>query len=121
MVQFADRMDLLKGSAIRELLALANKPEIISFAGGMVFLALISLRGRRRVREEARPAAGAGAAGSGIWQFIRENKRFSLFLLGAALLFATHSLLNNFVIVVVRNVGGDSGDMAEPSAELMMK
>ncbi|MEA4946232.1 MAG: MFS transporter [Oscillospiraceae bacterium] len=77
----------------------------------MVFLALISLRGRRRVREEARPAAGAGAAGSGIWQFIRENKRFSLFLLGAALLFATHSLLNNFVIVVVRNVGGDSGDM----------
>ncbi|MEA4947297.1 MAG: PLP-dependent aminotransferase family protein, partial [Oscillospiraceae bacterium] len=35
MVQFADRMDLLKGSAIRELLALANKPEIISFAGGM--------------------------------------------------------------------------------------
>ena len=35
MVQFADRMDLLKGSAIRELLALANKPENISFAGGM--------------------------------------------------------------------------------------
>ena len=35
MVRFADRMDLLKGSAIRELLALANKPDIISFAGGM--------------------------------------------------------------------------------------
>ena len=35
MVKFADRMDLLKGSAIRELLALANKPDIISFAGGM--------------------------------------------------------------------------------------
>lgn len=35
MVQFANRMNNLKGSAIRELLALANKPEIISFAGGM--------------------------------------------------------------------------------------
>lgn len=35
MVKFANRMDLLKGSAVRELLALANKPEIISFAGGM--------------------------------------------------------------------------------------
>ena len=35
MVRFADRMELLKGSAIRELLALANKPDIISFAGGM--------------------------------------------------------------------------------------
>ena len=35
MVRFSSRMDLLKGSAIRELLALANKPEILSFAGGM--------------------------------------------------------------------------------------
>lgn len=35
MVKFADRMDLLKGSEIRELLKLANQPDIISFAGGM--------------------------------------------------------------------------------------
>ncbi len=35
MIQFSSRMNLLKGSAIRELLALANKPEVLSFAGGM--------------------------------------------------------------------------------------
>ena len=35
MVQFSSRMRQLKGSAIRELLALANKPEVLSFAGGM--------------------------------------------------------------------------------------
>jgi len=35
MIRFSSRMELLKGSAIRELLALANKPEILSFAGGM--------------------------------------------------------------------------------------
>lgn len=35
MIKFASRMDQLKGSAIRELLALASKPEIISFAGGL--------------------------------------------------------------------------------------
>ena len=35
MIKFASRMDNLKGSAIRELLALANKPEVLSFAGGM--------------------------------------------------------------------------------------
>ena len=35
MVQFASRMDLLKGSAIRELLKLASRPEVLSFAGGM--------------------------------------------------------------------------------------
>ncbi|MEE1037853.1 MAG: PLP-dependent aminotransferase family protein [Eubacterium sp.] len=35
MIKFASRMDQLTGSAIRELLALASKPEIISFAGGL--------------------------------------------------------------------------------------
>lgn len=35
MIKFADRMNLLKGSAVRELLALANRPEVLSFAGGM--------------------------------------------------------------------------------------
>ena len=35
MVQYANRMDLLKGSEIRELLALTSKTDIISFAGGM--------------------------------------------------------------------------------------
>lgn len=35
MVQFSTRMDLLKGSEIRELLKLTAQPDIISFAGGM--------------------------------------------------------------------------------------
>lgn len=35
MVQFANRMDLLQGSEIRELLKLTAQPDIISFAGGL--------------------------------------------------------------------------------------
>lgn len=35
MVNFAERMNDVKASDIRELLALVNKPEIISFAGGL--------------------------------------------------------------------------------------
>ena len=35
MVQFANRMDMLQGSEIRELLKLTAKPDIISFAGGL--------------------------------------------------------------------------------------
>jgi len=35
MLQFADRMNLLQGSEIRELLKLTSRPDIISFAGGM--------------------------------------------------------------------------------------
>ena len=35
MVQYASRMNQLKGSEIRELLKLTAKPDIISFAGGL--------------------------------------------------------------------------------------
>jgi DNA-binding transcriptional MocR family regulator len=35
MVQFASRMNELKGSEIRELLKLTARPDIISFAGGL--------------------------------------------------------------------------------------
>ena len=35
MVKFANRMSLLTGSEIRELLKLTSQPDIISFAGGM--------------------------------------------------------------------------------------
>ena len=35
MIQFSTRMNLLKGSEIRELLKLTSQPDIISFAGGM--------------------------------------------------------------------------------------
>lgn len=33
--KFSNRMSLLKGSEIRELMALTARPEVISFAGGM--------------------------------------------------------------------------------------
>lgn len=35
MIQFADRMSMLKGSEIREFMALTAKSDFISFAGGM--------------------------------------------------------------------------------------
>ena len=35
MVSFAERMKGIKASDIRQLLAVASKPEIISFAGGL--------------------------------------------------------------------------------------
>ena len=34
-VKFAKRLDNLEGSAIRELLKITQRPEVISFAGGM--------------------------------------------------------------------------------------
>lgn len=48
---------------------------------------------------------------SGFVRFILENKRFALFLVGCALLYFTHSLISNFMIEFIRDVGGDSSDL----------
>lgn len=44
---------------------------------------------------------------SGFLEFIRGNKRFCVLMLGVAALFFSNNLSNNFLINVVRNVGGD--------------
>lgn len=75
----------------------------------MAVLAVITVQSRRRGKTQTH--TGDRPESSGIFSFIRQNRRYSLFLLGAALLFATHSLLGNFIIVIVRNVGGNSADM----------
>jgi PPP family 3-phenylpropionic acid transporter len=76
----------------------------------MVILAMFTARSHSRA-----PAAAEGAQSEGKKQRHRGihplNKRFSVFLLGVALLFSIHSLINNFIILVVQNVGGDSSDM----------
>lgn len=47
MIRFANRMDLLKGSEIRELLKLTSQPDIISFAGGMPAPELFPVEGMK--------------------------------------------------------------------------
>ena len=58
MVKFANRMSLLTGSEIRELLKLTSQPDIISFAGGMPAPELFPVEGVKeaaiRVRTPAR-------------------------------------------------------------------
>lgn len=57
----------------------------------------------------------ADSSGSGealpMWKFLLANKRFCLILAGTVLMFYAHNTLCNFFINVVRNVGGDTGDM----------
>lgn len=49
--------------------------------------------------------------GSSTGEFIRNNRRFFLLMLGTALIYFAHNLMNNFMINVVNNVGGDTSDM----------
>ena len=47
----------------------------------------------------------------GFYRFFQENRRFFGLLAGVALLFFSHNLVNNYLINVVRNAGGDTSDM----------
>jgi len=65
----------------------------------------------RAVPETARRGAGGGETGAPLAVFAAENPRFCLMLLGTALLFFSHNTVTNYLINVVRGVGGDTGTM----------
>lgn len=68
-------------------------------------LLILSLRLART--EDIAPRESAREESLSMPAFIRQNKRFFIMLLGVALLFFSHNLSNNFLINIVRNVGGD--------------
>lgn len=65
------------------------------------------------IRKANIPAASRTqkAASSSLWQFFQENRRFFGVLIGVMFLFFTHNISNNYLINIVRHVGGDTSDM----------
>lgn len=55
--------------------------------------------------------SGEKKSGVSLRRFVLENRRFCLLLLGTALIYFTHNLTNNFLINVVRHVGGNTSSM----------
>ena len=51
------------------------------------------------------------ARGVSLGLFLRRNVRFSILLLGTALVFIAHNTVCSFLINITRHVGGDTGDM----------
>lgn len=66
--------------------------------------------GRKYASDDAKADTKAEKS-SGLVEFISRNKRFTVFLLGVAVVYFTHSLICNFFIEYVRNVGGGKSDM----------
>lgn len=62
-------------------------------------------------RVSAGPPAGEQTRSASLAAFLRSNRRFCVMLVGTALLFFSHNIVTNFLINVVRNVGGDTGTM----------
>lgn len=61
MIKFADRMNLLTGSEIRELLKLAARPEVISFAGGMPAMELFPVEEMKQASIKVMDTMGRAA------------------------------------------------------------
>lgn len=83
---------------------------IFSFLLGLITL-LFSVKEKKHRTVLETSAGSESEKPSGIMEFIRENRRFTLFLAGTALLYFTHSLIGNFMIEFIRNIGGDSADL----------
>ncbi|KXL54265.1 2-aminoadipate transaminase [Anaerotignum neopropionicum] len=61
MIRFADRMNLLTGSEIRELLKLTAQPDIISFAGGLPAPELFPVEGMKAAAIKTLEESGEAA------------------------------------------------------------
>ncbi len=51
------------------------------------------------------------AAPAGIFSFFMKYRKLTLFLIGIAMIFYSHSLINTYLINIMDNVGGNSSDM----------
>lgn len=79
-----------------------------------IFLGLMGILSVQRKRLGAVPAAKQEKAepkGERLSTFFRRYPRYMVFLLGIGLIFAGHTFINNFLINLVRNVGGTDADM----------
>ena len=80
----------------------------IAFQAAALLLLCFSVR---RADADSYDSHKQVAAASDFSQFFQENRRFFGLLAGIACLFISHNLVNNYLINVVRNVGGDTSDM----------
>ena len=93
------------GSAVLTIAAL------IILACQAAILLRISLEFVRLGKPSLLTGSAEKAGGKSLPEFMKTNVRFCLMLLGVAVLFFAHNLITNFMINIVRNVGGDSSDM----------
>ena len=56
-------------------------------------------------------SADSKTEASSMFAFLRGNRKFSVLLLGVALLFFSHNIIVTFLINITNNVGGDTSDM----------
>ena len=99
-------VSVLLGFAVKRTSAL-----IIPWAGLLLtVLQYLTFRRFHQAAPESR-AVRERKRGATLSEFARANPRFCLLLLGTVLMFIAHNAAGNFMINVVRNLGGDEGTL----------
>lgn len=106
---------LLKSSSVVIIPAAAAALTLLLFISTTALTAFAMEAGNG---EEERKAGEKGqpVKAQGLLSFLLSHKRFLLFLIGISFIFYFHVISCNYLIQIVLNVGGDSGDMGMASA-----
>lgn len=84
---------------------------LIMLAAQAALLLIINVQSRRESSGQALPSIPRDGESKDTLSFLRDNSGFALLLLGLSLLFFTHNLTGNFLINLVRKLGGDEGTL----------
>lgn len=105
--------NVILGMLVQRVSENAVPTAFILFSSLLGLATLLFVPGDRahRAAFPERRAQAASEKPSGLLEFARENKRFTLFLLGTATLYFTHGMIGNFMIEFIRSIGGGSEDM----------
>lgn len=79
---------------------------IVIFLGILPLLKSFKVPDEENIKEEVKEVETESTS-----QFVKKHMKFMIFLLGFILVYFDHTVINNFFIYVVKNVGGNTGDM----------
>lgn len=96
-----------------EMLPLAGLLCLLLQSAAMLYICMVKSRSSAASPSQSSMQKPRGLSLS---QFIKNNPRFFVLMLGIALIFFSYNIYDYFLINIVRSVGGDSGDMGGISA-----
>lgn len=87
-------------------------PKLMPIAFIVIFLGILPLlRSFKIPDEEVKEEIEQETEKESTSEFVKKHIRFMIFLFGFILVYFDHTVINNFFIYVVKNVGGNTGDM----------
>lgn len=106
---------VILGAAVEK----ASAEILPAIAAVLIVLQIVTLVVLHR-RSKALPAAAKSgkdiSESSGLLEFMKKYRRYTVFLAGTSLLYFTHCLFNTYFINIVRNLGGDTAEMGRITA-----